>query len=75
LVEFFLASPRDVRQLNHFLGAAAIGPSALISPAKSHPEVEVYAIAARDKTRAEAYAKKNGIPMVFGSYQGTLVIL
>ena len=55
------------------LGAAKIAPAALISPAKSHPEVVVYAVAARDKQRATTYAKKHGIPNVYGGptgYQG-----
>jgi predicted dehydrogenase len=43
---------------------------ALIGPAKSHPDVVVQAVAARDKSRAEAYAKKHGIPQVLDSYQG-----
>lgn len=43
---------------------------ALITPAKSHPEVIVYAVAARDKTKATAFAKKYGIPHVKDSYQG-----
>ena len=48
------------------LGAAAIAPPALISPAKSHPEVQVYAVAARDQKRAEAFAKKHGIEKAYG---------
>jgi predicted dehydrogenase len=43
---------------------------ALIGPAKSHPEVIIQAVAARDKAKAIAYAKKHGIPQVFDSYQG-----
>ncbi|KAK3384424.1 hypothetical protein B0T24DRAFT_84020 [Lasiosphaeria ovina] len=54
------------------LGAANIAPMALINPAKLHPEVIVQAIAARDKTKAAAYAKKHGIPQVLGSYQEIL---
>lgn len=33
------------------LGAAHIAPTALISPANNHPEVEVYVVAARDQKR------------------------
>ncbi|KAJ7016267.1 NAD(P)-binding protein [Mycena alexandri] len=51
------------------LGAAAIAPDALINPVKSHPEAVVFAVAARDKERAGAFAKKHGIAKVFGSYQ------
>jgi predicted dehydrogenase len=45
-------------------------PLSLIIPAKSHPEVILQAIAARDRTRAEQFAKKHGIPDVRDSYQG-----
>jgi predicted dehydrogenase len=43
-----------------------------VTPAKSHPEVIVQAIAARDRARAEEFAKKHGIPDVKDSYQGML---
>ncbi|KAL4071626.1 hypothetical protein V8B97DRAFT_1899795 [Scleroderma yunnanense] len=52
------------------LGAANIAPIALIYPAKSHPDVEVYAVAARDITRAEQFAKKHGINKWFGGQNG-----
>lgn len=52
------------------LGAANIAPQALILPAKSHPEVVVYAVAARNRARAEAFAKKHEIPKVHADYQG-----
>ncbi|KAH6916078.1 hypothetical protein BKA70DRAFT_1501647 [Coprinopsis sp. MPI-PUGE-AT-0042] len=54
------------------LGAAAIAPTALVIPAQSHPEVEVYAVAARDHTRATAYAKKWKISKVHNDYQSLL---
>lgn len=57
------------------LGAAAIAPPALVLPAKSHPEVELYAIAARDISRAEKFAKKHGFKKWYGGkdgYQGRL---
>ncbi|KAL2067456.1 hypothetical protein VTL71DRAFT_1881 [Oculimacula yallundae] len=54
------------------LGAANIAFLALINPAKSHPEVVIQAIAARIRTRAEAFAKKHGIPDVRDSYQEIL---
>ncbi|KAH8701827.1 putative oxidoreductase [Talaromyces proteolyticus] len=54
------------------LGAAKIAPLALITPAKSHPEVIVQAVAARDRARAEEFAKKHGIPDVRGSYEEIL---
>ncbi|KAJ7800556.1 NAD(P)-binding protein [Mycena olivaceomarginata] len=57
------------------LGAAAIAPTAFIAPVKSHPEAVVYAVAARSKERAAAFAKTHGIEKVFGgsnSYQELL---
>ncbi len=45
-------------------------PLALITPAKSHPDVIIQAVAARDRAKAEKYAKSNDIPEVKGSYQG-----
>ena len=52
------------------LGAARIAPAALILTARSHPDIVVAAVAARDKAKAEKYAKEHGIPNVFSSYQG-----
>ena len=43
------------------LGAARITPLALIRPARSIADVEVVAVAARDQTRAQAFARKHGI--------------
>ncbi|KAH7176866.1 hypothetical protein EDB81DRAFT_675858 [Dactylonectria macrodidyma] len=54
------------------LGAANIAPMALITPAKSHPEVIIQAVAARDQARATAYARKHGIPDVKPDYQAIL---
>ncbi|KIY69651.1 NAD(P)-binding protein [Cylindrobasidium torrendii FP15055 ss-10] len=54
------------------LGAAAIGPEALIKPARSHADVVIYAVAARDKARAQEYADKHGITKVHDSYQDLL---
>ncbi len=50
------------------LGAARITNQALMKPAARVDEVDVSAIAARDRKRAEAYATKRGIQRVFGSY-------
>ncbi|KAJ7696447.1 hypothetical protein B0H17DRAFT_1130861 [Mycena rosella] len=52
------------------LGAAAIAPDALINPAKSHPEVVIYAVAARSQKRAAEFARKHGIEKVFGGPNG-----
>ncbi|KAE8155313.1 NAD(P)-binding protein [Aspergillus avenaceus] len=54
------------------LGASTIAPVALINPAKSHPDVVIAAVAARDRTRAEAYAKKHDIPIVHSTYEELL---
>ncbi|KAJ6109451.1 Oxidoreductase N-terminal [Penicillium sp. IBT 16267x] len=54
------------------LGAAKIAPLALITPALSHPEVIVQAVAARDRARAEEFAKKHSIPDVRVSYDEIL---
>ena len=50
------------------LGAARIAPAALVKPARRVDDVEVTAVAARDRARAESFAKKHGIPRVHGSY-------
>ncbi|KAL8940614.1 MAG: hypothetical protein Q9216_002727 [Gyalolechia sp. 2 TL-2023] len=54
------------------LGAANIAPLTLVIPAKSHPEVIVQAVSARDRQKAEAFAKSNGILEVKDSYQDML---
>jgi hypothetical protein len=40
----------------------------LILPAKSHPEVVVACVAARDRVKTEKYAKQHGIPVVHETY-------
>jgi predicted dehydrogenase len=50
------------------LGAARIAPSAVIKPAGNVGEAVVGAIAARDRSRAETFASKHGIPNVRDSY-------
>ncbi|TVY82913.1 D-xylose 1-dehydrogenase (NADP(+)) [Lachnellula suecica] len=54
------------------LGTGWIPVRSLITPAKSHAEVIVAAVASRDKTRAEAYARRFNIPIAYGSYQDML---
>jgi predicted dehydrogenase len=54
------------------LGAARITPAAVVKPARRSSEAEVVAVAARDPSRAEAYASKHGIPRVFDSYADLL---
>ncbi|MGE2727285.1 Gfo/Idh/MocA family protein [Mycolicibacterium pulveris] len=54
------------------LGAARIAPAALIKPAKRNEEVVVAAVAARDVSRAEAFATKHGIARVHASYEALI---
>jgi predicted dehydrogenase len=51
------------------LGAARIAPSAVIKPARNSSVAVIGAVAARDRSRAEAYASKHGIPKVCESYE------
>jgi predicted dehydrogenase len=59
-------SPNPIRI--GILGAAKIAPSALITPARTHPDVAVMAVAARSESKAAAFAKKHAIPRVLASY-------
>lgn len=54
------------------LGAARIAPLALIRPARTTDRVEVTTVAARDRARAEKYARKHRIPVVHDSYDDVL---
>ena len=54
------------------LGSSRISEAALIDPAASVPEVTVAAVAARDKSRADAFALRHGIPAAYGSYEDLL---
>jgi predicted dehydrogenase len=54
------------------LGAARITPPALIKPAKTNNDVLVAAVAARDVSRARAFAAKHGIARVHESYEALL---
>jgi predicted dehydrogenase len=54
------------------LGAAGIAPRALINPARSVDEVEIVAVAARDRARAVEFAGEHGIPTVHDSYESLL---
>jgi predicted dehydrogenase len=51
------------------LGAARIAPQALIKPAEGNGEVLVAAVAARDVSRAQAFAAKHDIARVHESYE------
>jgi predicted dehydrogenase len=50
------------------LGAARITPAALVRPARQIDGVEVVAVAARDRGRADAFSRKHGIGRVHDSY-------
>ena len=50
------------------MGAAKIAPAALLKPAVTVPEVDVVALAARDRARAEKMAKEHSIPTVHDTY-------
>ena len=50
------------------LGAARIAPSAVIEPARNAAEAAIGAVAARDRSRADAFASKHGVPKVCESY-------
>jgi len=50
------------------LGASRIAPSALIRPARRNSQVAIVGVAARDRNRAEKYARKHGIPQVYDNY-------
>ena len=54
------------------LGTARISATALLGPAASVPEVTVAAVAARDQSRAAAYAERHGIPVAYGGYGALL---
>lgn len=54
------------------LGAARIAPTALVKPAASIDGVEVYAVAARERARAEQFAAKRGVAEVADSYEALL---
>ena len=54
------------------LGAARITPSALIKPGSGNNEVVVAAVAARDLSRAQAFAAKHGIARVHDSYEALI---
>jgi predicted dehydrogenase len=45
---------------------------ALVRPAREVPEAQALAVAARDPARAEAFARKHGIPRVHESYDALL---
>ncbi|KAI0130993.1 NAD(P)-binding protein [Daldinia grandis] len=66
-------SPKSANPLRFgILGAADIAPMSLILPAKTHPDVVVQTVAARDPKKAKAYAQKHGIKEASSNYQDLL---
>ncbi|MEO1553316.1 MAG: Gfo/Idh/MocA family oxidoreductase [Pseudomonadota bacterium] len=51
------------------LGAARITDKAIVQPVQTTANCRLTAIAARDRDRAEAYAKQHGVETVLGSYE------
>jgi predicted dehydrogenase len=65
--------PKDEAPLRiGVLGAARIAPPALVAPCKATGVAQVFAIAARDRTRAEAFAAEHGVPHVADDYQALI---
>ena len=54
------------------LGASQIAPRAIIEPASEIQDAEVVAVAARDATRARAFAATYNIPVVYASYESLI---
>lgn len=54
------------------LGAARITPRALVYPCVDERRAGIVAVAARDRTRAEAFAHAHGIPKVLDSYDAVV---
>ncbi len=54
------------------LGAARIAPGALLVPASKIESVEVTRVAARDRSRAEAFAREHRIPQVADDYRSLI---
>ena len=54
------------------LGVARITPGALTGPAADNVDAVVAAVAARDRTRAESFAKQHGIETVYDSYDDVI---
>lgn len=50
------------------LGAARITDKAIVHPVKVTPQCRLVSMAARDRSRAEAYAKQHGVETVLDSY-------
>jgi len=62
----------DTRLKIGVLGAARIAPAAIIRPTRAVPEAAVIAVAARNPTRARAFARRQGIPRVHETYDALI---
>ena len=51
------------------LGAANIAPRALLEPCRDEPRAAVRCVAARDRKRAEGFARWHRIPVVYDTYR------
>lgn len=54
------------------LGAARIAPMALVRPARRTGLATVVAVAARERARADAFARRHAIPRVYDAYEAVL---
>lgn len=54
------------------LGAARIAKSALVAPARGMDDVQVYAVASRDRSKAERFASRFSVPVVHNDYDALL---
>jgi predicted dehydrogenase len=54
------------------LGAARIAPWAIVRPARRLRQVRVVAVAARERSRAQAFARRYGIERAYAGYQAAL---
>jgi len=54
------------------LGAARIGPEAVVRPCAAFPGAELCAVAARSLEKAEAFASEHGVPKAYGGYADLL---
>ncbi|NND03929.1 MAG: Gfo/Idh/MocA family oxidoreductase [Acidimicrobiia bacterium] len=54
------------------LGAARIAPGALVHPSRSIDSVVITRVAARDRSRAEAFAAEHGIEKVAADYEAVI---
>lgn len=52
------------------IGASTIAPHSIVAPVRTHADIVVHAVAARDPERARAFAAKHEIPVVKDTYQG-----